>query len=554
MKRFVVIALFALFVISAMPAQGIVHADSGPLVKVTSHYTLTRYGFASVNETVSFTNNSTSPIVVPDVKIGFGGVYPLIAGTPLVTNGYSVAPTGQEFTVSSGSKSLPAGGKDSFTLSVLLYDATTKASNGSLVVSVLASPSVSLKADRALLVMTLPPGILFSHAPAGFNAPEEAQANDTYSRTYITPVTLNASTFQGVVGITPGTASDFHPIDVKSATRKISIAGDGSPLVTDSFTFINMGQTSIQSLTLTPLLASGGKITVLPPLEPRLLGPYAATLEGFQLGITNPRIGAPINAGTGFTIAYSYPLQSKYYTASGGTIVVTIPNTPPLPAFVDSYSIVVALPNGVALTQGSGSTIEDAGPRQTGSTAFGYSVSVGWAVDDGIPAASLLFVLVFAGLFVSRSTMTVEEETEEESSTERASAMIKAFEEKTSMINGLWSEISGADPNDLSKAYFDEKRSRLDSFRSRALQRLNELKQKSTTQKFFDLLSQIHTTEREVERAAKDTLNLYEQYYTRRMRKEVYDRLQPQYIKRLEKAMNQLADELLAVQREAKLL
>jgi hypothetical protein len=196
----------------------------------------------------------------------------------------------------------------------------------------------------------------------------------------------------------------------------------------------------------------------------------------------------------------------------------------------------------------------DPAPWETGSFKMTYGLSVGWAVDQGIPTASLIFVLLLVGLFVSRTSMTQEEETEEESSTERASAMIKAFDEKTSLINGLWPDIAAANPSELNKAYFDETRVRLDTFRSRALQRLNEVRQKSTTQKFFDLLNQIHTTEREVDRATKDKLNLYEQYYTKRMRKEVFDRLLPQYSRRLERALNQLSDELHVVQREAKLL
>ena len=132
--------------------------------------------------------------------------------------------------------------------------------------------------------------------------------------------------------------------------------------------------------------------------------------------------------------------------------------------------------------------------------------------------------------------------------------MIKAFVDKTELINGLWAEIDGKEPNEIDKAYFDGLRSRLDSFRSRALQRLNEVRQKSTSQKFSEVVGQIQLTEREVDRAAKDKLNLYQQYHLRQMRKEVYDRLLPQYTKRLERALNQLSDELHTVQREAKLL
>jgi len=49
-------------------------------------------------------------------------------------------------------------------------------------------------------------------------------------------------------------------------------------------------------------------------------------------------------------------------------------------------------------------------------------------------------------------------------------------------------------------------------------------------------------------------LNLYEQFYTRRMRREVFDRLLPSYKKRLEKPLNRLSDEINTAQREAKLL
>jgi len=192
-------------------------------------------------------------------------------------------------------------------------------------------------------------------------------------------------------------------------------------------------------------------------------------------------------------------------------------------------------------------------PWQTGKVTYTYGLSVGWAIGEGVPIATVVFALLLIGLFVSRTTTEAEEE-EEESSSELASTMIKAFDEKTNLINNLWSEIAAKDPNELDKKYFDEIRGRLDTFRSRAVQRLNELKQKSTSQRFFEVVNQMQATEREVDRAAKDKLNLYQQYYLRQMRKDVFDRLLPQYTKRLEKALNQLSDELHTVQREAKLL
>jgi hypothetical protein len=279
-------------------------------------------------------------------------------------------------------------------------------------------------------------------------------------------------------------------------------------------------------------------------------------MTNYAITLTNYAALGAVQAGFNYTISYQYPLNQKYYTISGSSVSLQIPVAPPIPALVHGYAINLSLPPGARVSQGSsiGKTLTDISPWKTGTLTLAYSLTVGWALSSGIPVASVLFVLLLFGLFISRTTMTEEEETEEESATERASAMIKAFEDKTSLINQILSEIPNRDPNERDKAYFDELRGRLDAYRNRALQRLNEVKQKSTTQKFFELLNQLHTTERQVDRAAKDTLNLYEQYYTNRMRKETFDRLSPSYRKRLEKALDQLSEELHIAQREAKLL
>ena len=555
MKRVASAVVLIMLVMVVFPSLGAAQAQGGLEVRLVSHFYLDRYGYAIVNETVTFKGNSTGSVLVPDVQLSLGSMTSLVASYIVYGSGYSATQSGPTFTVSGGGQSVSAGGKSSFTLSAILNGVVSTAANRSLQVLLLENPSLSIPTDSFVLIMALPSGTIIAHPPRGF-VETGFGTNSTYSRSGAKSTFDSPSTAVRVILADSATSmvSDLHPLQVYSASRTVSIGPDGNPLVTDQLSFKNLGRTQIASLTIAPLTASGGRVTIKPSTEPRLLSPTSVALSGFSIDLTNSRVGFPAEAGANYNMAYQYPLGVRYYSVSGGVIKVNMPNTPPISAFVDSYSISSALPAGVKLLQGQTQTIAGANPRQTGETTVSYTLTPGWAVDDGIPAASLIFVLMLAGLFLSRTTLTEEEETEEESSTERASAMIQAFEEKTILINGLWAEIRSADPNDLGKEYFDETRGRLDAFRSRALQRLNEVKQKSTTQKFFDLLNQIHATEREVERAAKDTLNLYEQFYTRRMRKEVFDRLSPQYTKRLEKALNQLSDELHVVQREAKLL
>jgi len=547
--------LLFILVLAVVPALGTASAEGSVQVRLSSHYYVNRYGYGVANETVTFANNGSGTVQIPDVQIGLGDLMPLVASYSTSNSLFSVSRTDQTFTVSGGGQSIAVGNKSGFTLSAVLNGVVTDAINGSVLILVLESPSFSMKADTYVFSIGMPAGTPLATPPSGFIT-ASVGTNTTYTRSgsnILLPSATTETRQLSAVAVT-STASDFHPLQVYSATRSISMNPNGNPVVTDSFYFRNMGTTRLSTLVVSPLAASSARVTIQPSVEPRLLSPFSVALSGYSIDLTNSRVGFPVEAGAGYSIAYHYPLAVTYYSTSGGVVTLNLPNTPPIGAFVDTYSIATALPAGVKLIQGPSAPVTDAGPKQSGMTTISYALTAGWAIDDGIPAASLIFVLLLLGLFLSRTTLTEEEETEEESSTERASDMIKAFEEKTSLINGLWPEIRSADPNEMDKAYFDEVRGRLDSFRSRALQRLNEVKQKSTSQKFFDLLSQIHATGREVDRAVKDTLNLYEQFYTRRMRKEVFDRLVPQYTKRLEKALNQLSDELHVVQREAKLL
>ena len=232
--------------------------------------------------------------------------------------------------------------------------------------------------------------------------------------------------------------------------------------------------------------------------------------------------------------------------------------TPPIPAPVDTFTLSMSLPNGLRATQAQSRVVQNATPITSGEQTFAYSLTLGWASDRAIPTASVIFVAALVAFFVSIERQEGEEAEGEEKEGGRITgdipAMIKAFEEKVDLVNTMLREVPKEDPNNLNKAYFVDLRSRVDTFRSRALQRLNDAKQRSTAQRFSEQLTRIHDVEREVDRATRDILNLYEQYYTRRMRQETFEKLLPSYRKRLESALNQLSDQLNLTQREAKML
>jgi hypothetical protein len=561
LRRLVSLALLLLLLVAFLPVTAPAQAQGAPRIAVKSVYTLDRYGFATINESVRFTNNGSALVQAPSLTIGFGNLSSKMAAYNLtVPNGFTLATPaaqGGPYTVTSA-QSIPAKGNASFVFSALLSDVVSKLRNGSLEVLTLSSPSISTRVDTLINVVRMPASTAFIGSPQGLKA-SITGSNNTYSST-VPGATPAAATSVRAVAETSG--QDFNPLHVYDAKRMVTVSANGNPLVTDTVEFENMGTTALSLLYVNLLAPSSTHVTVLTGTEPRLVNPVTLPLQSGAIPLIYFASGYP-NAGVqtdaNFTISYQYPLGTNYYSVSGGEVTTNIPDTLPISAFVDSYSITLSLPQGASSSHSTPTTLGTAGqpvtPWQRGVTKFTYGLTLGWAVNDGIPAASVIFLLLLIGLFVSRATTaSVEESEEEETSTELASDMIKAFEEKTTLINGLWPEIEGKDPNEVDKEYFDELRGRLDSFRSRALQRLNEVKQKSTSQRFSEVVNQMQVTERELDRAAKDKLNLYQQYYLRQMRKEVYERLNPQYTKRLEKALDQLSDELHNVQREAKLL
>ena len=557
MRRSLTVALLVVLFLAVLPTQLPAHSQSsGPGISVRSVYTLNRYGFATVNESVRFTNNQTSAVQIPTLTLGLGNLSSDVKGYTLTGGGFTLAAPSSEggpYTVSS-LQSIASGGNATFVLSAILNGVVTRTSTGTLWVQTLDSPSISVSVGRLVNLVQMPASTAFKAAPKGLTA-HIGGSNDTYSST-VTGSTPSAVTSVSI--IETSTAQDFNPLHVFEAVRSISANSKGNPVVTDTIDFQNLGTTPLATLYIQPLAPGSATATVEELAEPKLLNPVSVPLISDSIDLTQLAVGYPNNgvaSGENFSISYQYPLGSNHYTVSGGQVSLNIPETPPINAFIDSYSIQISLPHGATPSKSTPTNLGSVTPWNTGQTSFSYGLSVGWAVDDGVPLATVVFAFLLIGLFASRTTTAqVEEEEEEETSSEIAAAMIKAFDEKTNLINGLWSEIASKDPNEIDKEYFDEIRARLDAFRSRALQRLNEVRQKSTSQKFYEVVSQIHHTEREVDRATKDKLNLYQQYYTRQMRKEVYDRLLPQYTKRLEKALNQLSDELHTVQREAKLL
>lgn len=551
-------AAFFILVLVALPYGVGAQPQGGPVVTVTNQYIVNRYGYAVMNETVKYNNSGSSPVQIPTLQLGvpqnissrFVGNYSLVGeGYSLSTSTNS---TGLLFSVSSQNTLQPKA-VSSFSLEAVIGDISVKI-NSSSAILVLEYPSLNLQVNTFNALIQMPTSTSISPLPPGWTSNQSSASRTTYKRTF---ASFSPANPHAILGTLQSSASmDFHPIHVYRASRIVTAASNGSPQVQDSITLKNSGSSDLGSLRLATLNSST-RVTILPSMSPPLLNPTSLALSNGVIDLTrSPFVAVP--SGRNFTLTVAYALPPKSYTVSGGSVRVDLPLSPPIAAPVDAFTLSMSLPNGLRATQAQPRVVQNATPITSGRQTFVYSLTLGWASDRAIPAASVIFVAALVAFFVSVERQEGEEAEGEEKEgggiTGDIPDMIKAFEEKVDLVNTILRDVPKEDPNNLNKAYFVDLRSRVDTFRSRALQRLNDVKQKSTAQRFSEQLTRIHDVEREVDRATRDILNLYEQYYMKRMRQETFEKLLPSYRKRLEAALNQLSDQLNLAQREAKML
>src|SRR5713226_1110671 len=252
------------------------HAQTSPRIDVKSQYIIDRYGFATINETVKFTNNGTSAVQVPSLSFGVGNLSTKVAGYNLTGRGFSLgtpASPGGPFSVSGGS--LQAGNSTSFVLSVLINGVVSTAKNGSLQVLTLSSPAISNTVDRLVEVVNMPASTAFRSAPVGLKA-NLGETNNTYSASFTNVASQSAQT--SVRAIAKSTNQDFHPLRVYGASRVISASSTGSPLLTDTIKFGNQGTTALTGLYVYALAPSNARVTILASADPRLINPYTIPL------------------------------------------------------------------------------------------------------------------------------------------------------------------------------------------------------------------------------------------------------------------------------------
>ncbi len=538
-------------------SQAAPNAPSGlASVSLNHYYTITPYGYGVLNDSFTFKNNGTSSLQIPTLQVG------LPASIASKASRFVVTPS-SEFSLSQSTSSgttivsiapdqptLNAGANSTVALKAFLSNIFNYSSSGYTSKApslVLLSPSLNVNVSQLHSTIILPTGATFTPPPTGFAAPASTATRVAYTmnRTAVLPLVS-----AGYLNFTEANQSAFTPIAVNSLTRTIVPAANGSPMIEDQFSIHNLASYSIAQVHLR-LLTSQGSVTIVPNTEPPLLNPQPLSVGGGQLSFATTSFGAPLLAHDNISLTVSYPVPSSAMAVTGNSVKVTIPYQPFIAAAVPDYVIALAPVKGVAPIGPTSVDNKTATPLTTGSVVLSYSVSVGWAADQAVPAAALLFAVGFAMFAIQRPSAREKGEEEEKESLETAD-VLKTFEDKTGLETQYMEKLSSATKGSIGRAEFDRMRNEVNDLRGRAIQRYNELRKDLGSGRQFDVLTRVGEAEKEEDRAFRDLLNLYLQYHGSRMNDETFKRLQNSYRKRVESAINHLSDLLDEVRTEEK--
>jgi hypothetical protein len=516
---------------------------------------VTALGFGVLNDSFTFTNSGSSSVQIPTLHLGLPGKIASRASNLVLSPSgqFSLSQSQSNGTtflaIAPDQPTLGAGANETVAVKAILANIFnfTTAFGTKAPLLVLLSPSLDVNVTQLTSSIVLPNGGYLAQTPAGFTGSAKNATIPTFT---LIQANVLPKISSGYLNFTETSQTGFTPIKVNSIVRTFVPTANGSPIVDETFSLYNLANYDVASIHLHLLDPTLQSVAVVPNTLPPLLNTQKVTLgSGGVITFASTTLGSPLVAESNVTLEISYQLPSTMMAVTGNSVQLNIPYAPIISAPVSSYTISLATAKGVTANGVASFTNETFTPFTTGSVVFAYTVSVGWAADQAIPAAALLFAVVFAMFAIQRPSAKEKGREIEKESLETAD-VLKAFEDKTGLETQYMEELSTATKGSKGRTDFDRMRNEVADLRGRAIQRFNELRRDLGSGKQFELLTRVGEAEKEEDRAFRDLLNLYLQYHGNRMNEETFKRLQPGYKKRVDSAINHLSDLLHEVQEE----
>jgi hypothetical protein len=531
----------------ALPATFSASATHGNWVK--NIVTFNTYGQFQVNETLYQTTNSTSSL--GSVTFGFpsafvGHVAAISAkgtsgSTPLsVTSSSSIGANNTLAISLSIQPPLQAGVNSSVALGFYVLDTFAPIASGNYSAPILFSPAVNIPLDKIVTSIVLP--YLTTHI-----VDPTSMQKAGFSHTVGTNATLETWDYSGT-NVSNSVRSAYVEVfsnpqssgalDFIFIGRQLSVNSNGQVIVQDTLKIRNNGDNTLDSLSYQPLTNST-TINWYPNSQPPLSNLAPITVSAGELDLNST--GMAIQPNSSATLVYQYQLGQQYWNSSNGSYMVSIPSASPINAIIDTLQISTLSVPGIAISGGQiirtafNTTAIPGGP-----TAFNYHVGIASAFGSALPIAGLMFIGVFVGAIVFRPRLKSKEDSDT-----TFDSLTKVVEDKVSSTNEILSELK-AKSSAVTRNELNVARTRVDDFRIKTNSKIASLRAQlsASTVAIQTGFNEVLATDRDFDRVVRDIMNNYDQFISRKMKEETFQRLQQSNEKRLQNITNALLDRI----------
>lgn len=330
----------------------------------------------------------------------------------------------------------------------------------------------------------------------------------------------------------------FTIADFSSISRTIRVSTDGKVIVRDSYKLLNKGVSAITSLHIFPAY-SVKNVTIIEPQGPPLR-------TSLTLNLVNDRIdmqsayGVPIQYLEEKLIQYEYVVRATI--SDGASLSVNIPTKSPVNFVVRNVTIKVEAPQNYRLLEGQNPAILPLmTPLSAGSVQYKLRPSASWASTDVFPIATGFFVISLVSL-VGYSMRSKEEASKAK---ENLLDLVKAYEEKVSIVRTIIGELKATDLDKLQRSKFENMKKNVTLVRSKTGQRVADAR-KIILEKMPEMqnaLNEISNMDAGFEKVIQQYMQAYEQHLAKRTTREVLRST----TSKLEKDINARTSELIAM-------
>jgi len=502
--------------------------------------TVHEYGFITVTEKVSFRNDGSAPSPME----GFEIRYPRSLAPSVST--HFVSPRGESLLQQDGNLTkltvipptgevLQPGSDTTFTVTLVLADALRDYAPNQYALTI-PIVGTELPVSTIATAITLPEKTTLVGQLPGFSMTQEGERQIWRGNVSIDRL-LPEIIFRAE------TASAFTILAFPKATREIIIHPLGEVSVRDHLEVLNLGNRSLTSLKLKPLIGNLSSITLVPTTEPPpLANPKTLNLLNDTLDLVSA-FSRPINQGEKRVINIEYPYPRGLLKTDDRSLLLNLSIAAPVEGVVENYEIRVNHPPSFAASPiGGGLGRRNATHLEDGLVEVIIRPKTVWAVEEAMPVATGIFAATFSIMLLSRRITG----TEASQRLRRGTELRRSVEEKVVETRRLLLDLSKSGRGEASRRTLDELRVRTEELKSRASRGQGEIGAELTREggNLQRIYQDILEADREWDREVRGLLTAYRSYHTGGGRPESLKASIDEYTRRVNRAEERLAGQL----------